>query len=139
MQTGESLSREQVLAVLTTYSGGFATLLACIGLYGLMTWSVTQRTSELGLRMALGAPPAAVRWMVLRENLATVLAGVAIGLAASLAATRLVQSQLYALDPHDPATLAVSAALLITLSLAAAYIPAFRASRVDPIRALRHE
>jgi ABC-type antimicrobial peptide transport system permease subunit len=77
--------------------------------------------------------------MVLRENLATVLAGVAIGLAASLAATRLVQSQLYALDPHDPATLAMSAALLITLSLAAAYIPAFRASRVDPIRALRHE
>jgi ABC-type antimicrobial peptide transport system permease subunit len=128
-----------MLAMLTTYCGGFAVLLACIGLYGLMAYSVAQRTGELGLRMALGAPPRNVRWMVLRENSATVLVGVIVGLAGAAAAARLVRTQLFGLEPNDPATLAVSAAVLMAMALGAAYIPAARASKVDPIRALRHE
>lgn len=138
-QTEESLSREETLAMLTTYCGGFAVLLACIGLYGLMTYSVAQRTGELGLRMALGAQPRNVRWMVLRENAATVMIGVIVGLAGAVAAARLVRTQLFGLEPNDPATLAASAAVLLAMALGAAYIPAARASRVDPIRALRHE
>ena len=138
-QTEESLSREQVLAMLTSYCGGFAVLLACIGLYGLMTYSVAQRTGELGLRMALGAQPGSVRWMVLRENSATVLVGVIVGLVGAVMAARLVRTQLFGLEPNDPTTLAVSAALLVAMALGAAYIPAMRASKVDPIRALRHE
>jgi ABC-type antimicrobial peptide transport system permease subunit len=138
-QTEESLSREQVLAMLTSYCGGFAVLLACIGLYGLMTYSVAQRTGELGLRMALGAQPGSVRWMVLRENSATVLVGVIVGLVGAVVAARLVRTQLFGLEPNDPTTLAVSAALLVAMALGAAYIPAMRASKVDPIRALRHE
>jgi len=138
-QTEESLSREEMLAMLTTYCGGFAVLLACIGLYGLMAYSVAQRTGELGLRMALGAPPRNVRWMVLRENSATVLVGVIVGLAGAAAAARLVRTQLFGLEPNDPAALAVSAAVLMAMALGAAYIPATRASKVDPIRALRHE
>jgi predicted permease len=138
-QTEESLSRETVLAMLTTYGGAFAVLLACVGLYGLMMYSVAQRTGELGLRMALGAQPRNVRWMVLRENAATVLIGLAAGVAGSLAATRLVQSQLYGVLPNDATTFAVSVATMLVMALAAAYVPAFRASRIDPIRALRHE
>jgi predicted permease len=138
-QTAESLSREQVLAMLTTYVGGFAVMLSCIGLYGLMTYSVAGRTAELGLRMALGAQPASVRWMVLRENSATVLIGIAIGLVGAVGTARLVRTQLFGLEPYDPLTLAASAAVLLTMALGAAYIPAARASRVDPIRALRHD
>jgi predicted permease len=138
-QTEESLSREEVLAMLTTYCAGFAVLLACIGLYGLMAYSVAQRTGELGLRMALGAQPGTVRWMVLRENSATVLVGVILGLAGAVAAARLVRTQLFGLEPGDPTTLALSAAMLMAMALGAAYIPAARASKVDPISALRHE
>jgi predicted permease len=138
-QTEESLSREEVLAMLTSYCGGFAVLLACIGLYGLMAYSVAQRTGELGLRMALGAQPRSVRWMVLRDNSATVLVGVIVGLAGAVGAARLVRTQLFGLEPNDPTTLAVSAAVLVAMALGAAYIPAARASKVDPIRALRHE
>jgi predicted permease len=138
-QTEESLSREEMLAMLTTYCGGFSVLLACIGLYGLMTYSVAQRTGELGLRMALGAQPGNVRWMVLRENAATVLVGLALGIAAAAGGAKLVETQLYGLKPHDPATLVFSSAVLMAMALGAAYIPAARASRVDPIRALRHE
>ncbi|HLK69173.1 MAG TPA: ABC transporter permease [Bryobacteraceae bacterium] len=138
-QTQESLAREEVLAMLTTYGGAFAVLLACVGLYGLMTYSVAQRTGELGLRMALGAQPRQVRWMVLRENAATVLVGVVAGLGGAAFAARLVRAQLFGLDPQDPATLAISAAILLVMALGAAYLPATRASRVDPIHALRHE
>jgi predicted permease len=139
VQTEESLSREEVLAALTTYCGGFAVLLACIGLYGLMAYSVAQRTGELGLRMALGAQPWSVRSMVLRENSATVVIGVLVGLAGAIVAARLVRTQLFGLEPNDPTTLAVAAAVLMLMALGAAYLPAARASKVDPIRALRHE
>jgi predicted permease len=138
-QTQESLSRERLLAMLTSYIGGFAVLLACIGLYGLMSYGVTQRTAELGLRMALGAQPAAVRWLVVRAAAATVLAGVLVGLVGSVAAVRLVESQLFGVQPDDPLALATATLLLLTMACAAAYLPARRASRIDPLTALRHE
>ena len=138
-QTEDSFARERLLALLTSYFGGFAVLLACIGLYGLMSYGVTQRTAEMGLRMALGAPPAAVRWLVVRESAWTVIAGAAAGLAATFAVIRLVQSQLFGVEPHDPAALAGATALLLSMAFAAAYLPARRAARIDPLTALRHE
>lgn len=138
-QTQDSFARERLLAWLTSYFSGFAVLLACIGLYGLMSYSVSQRTAELGLRMALGAEPAAVRRMVVRENAWTVIAGIAIGLFGASAVVRLVQSQLFGVQPYDPVALAGATALLLTMAFAAAYFPARRASRIDPLTALRHE
>lgn len=138
-QTEDSLSRERLLALLTTYFGGFAVLLACIGLYGLMSYGVTQRTSEIGVRMALGAQPAAVRWLIVREAAVTVAVGAAAGLIGAFAASRLVKSQLFGIEPHDPFTLAGATGLLLALAFVAAYLPARHASRIDPINALRHE
>ena len=138
-QTEESFARERLLAWLTTYFGGFAVLLACIGLYGLMSYGVTQRTAEIGVRMALGAQPSAVRWLVVRESAWPVIAGAAIGLCGVFAAVRLVQSHLFGVRPYDPVALAGATTLLLALALAAAYLPARRASRIDPLTALRHE
>ena len=138
-QTEESFARERLLAWLTSYFGAFAVLLACIGLYGLMSYGVTQRTAEMGLRMALGAQPSAVRWLVVRESAWTVIAGAAIGLAGVFGVVRLVQSQLFGVEPHDPTALAGATALLLVMAFAAAYLPARRASRIDPLTALRHE
>jgi putative ABC transport system permease protein len=138
-RTRESLSRERLLALLSAYAGGFALLLACIGLYGLMMYGVTQRTPELGLRMALGSPPSAIRRIVLREGVATVLAGAVAGFAAAWLLVRLVRAQLYAVEPTDPVAFAASILLLVTVAGAAAYLPAWRASRIDPLTALRRE
>jgi predicted permease len=138
-QTEESFARERLLAWLTSYFGAFAVLLACIGLYGLMSYGVTRRTAEMGLRMALGAPPSAVRWLVVRESAWTVMAGAAIGLCGVFAAVRLVQNQLFGVQPYDPPALAGATVLLLTMAFAAAYLPARRASRIDPLTALRHE
>ena len=138
-QTRESLSRERLLALLTTYFGGFAVLLACIGLYGLMSYGVVQRTAEIGVRMALGAQPGAVRWLIVREAAATVSAGAVVGLLGASAAVGLVKTQLFGIEPHDPLALAGATALLIAMAFVAAYLPARHASRIDPIRALRHE
>jgi predicted permease len=138
-QTEESFARERLLALLTSYFGGFAVLLACIGLYGLMSYGVTQRTAEMGLRMALGAQPSVVRWLVVRESAWPVMAGAAIGLVGVFAALRLVQNQLFGVQPHDPGALAGATALLLTMAFAAAYLPARRASRIDPLTALRHD
>jgi macrolide transport system ATP-binding/permease protein len=139
VQTEESLSRERLLAMITSYVGGFALLLTCIGLYGLMSYGVTQRTPEMGLRMALGARPSAVRWLVVREGTATVLAGVAGGLILAFASFRMFRSQLFGVEPYDPLTLAAATLLLLTVAFGAAYLPAARASRIDPTNALRHE
>jgi macrolide transport system ATP-binding/permease protein len=138
-QTKESLSRERLLAMITAYVGGFALLLTCIGLFGLMSYGVTQRTPEMGLRMALGARPSAVRWLIVREGTATVLAGVGAGLVLALAAADLVRSQLFGVEPYDPPTLIGATVLLLIVAFAAAYVPAARASRIDPTTALRHE
>jgi predicted permease len=138
-QTEDSFARERLLALLMSYFGGFAVLLASVGIYGLMSYGVTQRTAEMGLRLALGAPPAAVRWLVVRTSLWTVLGGAAAGLAAAMAAVRLVRSQLYGVQPHDPLAVGCATALLLAVAFAAAYLPARRASRIDPLTALRHE
>jgi predicted permease len=138
-QTQDSFARERLLALLTTYFGVFAVLLACIGLYGLMNYSVTQRTPEMGLRMALGAQASAVRWLVVRENAWTVIAGAGVGLGGAFAVVRLVQSQLFGVQPYDPAALGGATILLLAMASAAAYLPARRASRIDPLTALRHD
>jgi ABC-type antimicrobial peptide transport system permease subunit len=114
-------------------------LLAAVGLYGVMAYSVAQRTSEIGVRMALGAEKANVILLILREAAALVLVGVAVGVPLALALGRFVASLLFNLTPSDPATLLGAAAILAGAALAAAYLPARRAAGVDPMVALRWE
>ncbi len=109
------------------------------GVYGVMAYAVSQRASEIGLRMALGASPGGVQRMILRRGMALTGAGLVVGLIASIAAMRLVTSMLFAVKPGDPPTYAGVAVLLGLVSLAACYIPARRATRVDPVSALRQE
>ena len=138
-QTRESFARERLLASLTIYFGAFAWLLVGIGLYGLTACTVAQRGREFGLRMALGAAPSHVRWAVLRESAGTVLTGLAIGSAVALMALQVVRTQLYQVDPADPAAMTGAIVALLALSCCAAFIPARRASRIDPMAALRQD
>jgi ABC-type antimicrobial peptide transport system permease subunit len=110
-----------------------------VGLYGLMTYAVNRRTSEIGIRMALGARSVQIAGMILRETLQLVLIGFAIGIPAAVTAARLIKSELYGLKSDDPITLLVASLILAAIGAAAAYLPARRASRVDPMRALRSE
>jgi predicted permease len=138
-QLDNSLSRERMIASLSTVFGFVATVLAIIGLYGVMSYSVAQRTREIGIRMALGAEQRKVIGMVMREVFKLIVIGVGVGLPAALVLTRVVKSQLYGLEAHDPWTLGLATGLLAVVACAAGYIPALRASRVDPMRALRYE
>lgn len=139
VQTQESFARERMLAGLTAYFGAFAWLLAGIGLYGLLTCTVTQRTREFGLRMALGAAPARIRRAVVRESAGTVLAGLAVGLAATMAVVRMIRAHLFGVEPTDPIALVGAVVALFVLALVATFLPARRASRIDPMTALRQE
>ena len=128
-----------MIASLATVFGFLATLLAAIGLYGVMAYTVSQRKREIGIRMALGAEPGEVIWMVMRDVMWLVAIGVAVGVPASLALMRAVQSQLYGLSTHDPLTLTLATVGLALIASAAGFLPAFRASRLDPMTALRYE
>jgi ABC-type antimicrobial peptide transport system permease subunit len=138
-QVAATMSGERIFAQLTSAFGILALVLACIGIYGITAYAVERRTSEIGLRMALGAQAEQVKVLVLREVSWLAVTGVAIGICCALGLTRLVNSMLFGLKPYDPATLCWVAALLMMISLLAGYVPARRASRIDPIRALRHD
>jgi predicted permease len=138
-QIDQSLLNDRIVATLSTAFGILATLLAVIGLYGVMAYTVARRTREIGVRMALGAVATDVIWLVMREVLMLVGGGIAIGLVASWGANRLISSQLYGVTATDPITIAGAAALLFTVALLAGYIPARRATRVNPVLALRYE
>jgi predicted permease len=135
----ESLFMDRIVAILTACFGGLATLLAAVGLYGVMSYAVARRTREIGLRMALGAARTNVVWLVMREVTILVVAGVGLGLPLAVGFSRLVRSQLFGVSPGDPLTLLVASATLASVALLAGYVPAAAASRVDPMVALRHE
>ncbi len=126
-------------SILLAVFAALALLLACLGIYGVLSYAVTQRTNEIGLRMALGATSSNILALVAQRGLILTLAGLAIGIAASLAASRLIENLLFGVKPNDPATLIAVSATLLTVALAAAMIPALRASRIDPLAALREE
>ncbi|HEU4875903.1 MAG TPA: ABC transporter permease [Pyrinomonadaceae bacterium] len=136
---GRSLVQQKLVARLATFFGLLALLLACIGLYGVMSYGVARRTNEIGIRMALGARGVSVLWLVLREALVLVVIGLVVGLFASLALTKTAASLLYELKPNDPLTIVLATLLLAAVSVLAGYLPARRASRVDPMVALREE
>jgi predicted permease len=139
VQIDESLFVERMVAVLSVAFGTLATLLAAIGLYGVMSYAVTRRTREIGIRMALGAERGRVLWLVLREVAAMAIAGIVGGLLAALWLTRQVQSQLFGLSPNDPLTLVIATLLLACVAIVSGYIPARRATTIDPIVALKAE
>jgi predicted permease len=138
-QIANSLAAERMIASLSTVFGFLATILAAVGLYGLMAYNVVQRTREIGIRMALGAAQEDVVWMVMRDVLLLVVIGIAVGVPASLGLARVVQSQLYGLSAHDPRTLLLATGGLAVVAGLAGYLPALRASRLDPTAALRYE
>ncbi|PYU37395.1 MAG: hypothetical protein DMG54_33780 [Acidobacteria bacterium] len=133
------LVEERVTAILSGFFAALAILLASIGLYGLMSYAVTRRTREIGIRVAVGAQREGVLWLVLRETLTLALLGIAIGIPSALAATRLIASMLFGLTSSDVPTIVAVSALLLVVALFAGYLPARRASAIDPIVALRTE
>jgi predicted permease len=138
-QLSDSFQQERLIAQLVSVFGVLALVLACVGLYGVMAHTVARRTNEIGIRMALGAERRDILWMVLRETLSLVLAGVAIGVPVAIGGAQLISSQLYGLTAADPLTLAASSLALTAVAALAGYLPARRASRVDPLVALRYE
>jgi predicted permease len=139
LQTNESLNQERLLAQLVSFFGLLGLVLSCVGLYGIMAHAVVRRTNEIGIRMALGAERRDIVWMVLKESLLLVAVGLVIGVPAAWGAAHLISSQLFGLNPSDPVTLSMAVVLLTVVAALAGYIPARKASRVDPLVALRYE
>ena len=139
VQIDEDLAADRLLATLTTFFSALATVLASIGLYGVMAYSVARRTHDIGIRMALGAARSDVLWLVLRQALLLVVSGLALGVPLTWALTRLVSSLLYGLRPTDPLVLTGSVLILFAVAALASYLPARRASRLDPLAALHYE
>jgi ABC-type antimicrobial peptide transport system permease subunit len=138
-QLDETLLTDRLIALLSAGFGILATVLACIGLYGVMAFAIARRTKELGVRLALGAQPMAVIRLVMKEVLLLVAVGLAVGVPTAIALGRLVSAQLHGIQPSDPGVGVVTAVALSIVAATAGLIPAHRASRIDPIRALRVE
>jgi predicted permease len=138
-QLDETLLSDRLVAMLAAGFGLLATVLASVGLYGVMAFVVMRRRKEIGVRMALGAPPSTVLWLVMKEVLVLLGIGLAVGVPAAIGLGRLVASQLYGIQPHDPGIALITLLLLTAVSAAAGLIPAHRASRIDPVLALRYE
>jgi len=134
-----STSAQRVAVTLTAVLGGLALLLAAVGLYGVMSYSVSQNTRELGLRMALGARPSDVFRLVVSRGLGLTAGGIVLGAAVALASARLLGYYFFKVNPHDPLVFASAFLVLTVVSLVACFLPAWRASRVDPVIALRYQ
>jgi ABC-type antimicrobial peptide transport system permease subunit len=134
-----SLVRERLLSILASFFAGLALVLACIGLYGVMAYGVVRRTREIGVRLAIGARQTTVAWMVIREMLVLVAIGATLGSVGAVFATRQISSQLYGVAPGDSVATFLAVAVLLLATSAAGFVPARRASRIDPVVALRHE
>jgi predicted permease len=134
-----SLVRQKLVARLASFFGLLALLLACVGLYGVLSYSVALRTSEIGIRMALGAGTADVLKLVLKNGVALTLIGVALGVSGAFALTRVIAGLLFGVKPTDPITFVAVSAAMIVVALIACFIPARRATKVDPLVALRYE
>jgi ABC-type antimicrobial peptide transport system permease subunit len=135
----QALLQERLLAKMSSFFSLLALLLACIGLYGVMSYDVARRTQEIGIRMALGAQRRDVVDLVMRQTMLLVLIGISVGLGAALLSNRWLRGLLYGLTPNDPLTIALASALLLIVAALAGYLPALRAARVDPMVALRNE
>jgi predicted permease len=138
-QVDRSLNTERLLAMLSSSFGTLALLLSLVGLYGIMSFVVTQRTREIGIRLALGARRSSAIWLILRDTLAMICVGIGVGLPVAWALARLAQSQLYEVRPADPIVVATAVVILCAAAMGAALVPARRASTVDPTQALRAE
>jgi ABC-type antimicrobial peptide transport system permease subunit len=138
-QVEDRIGRERVFARLLTIFGAFALLLASIGLHGVTAYSVSRRTNEIGVRMALGAEPKQVLWLVQRQVAWLGIAGLIVGVPLGFAASPLLSSLLFGVAPSDPRTMVVAAAVMLSVALLAGYLPARRAARMNPLAALRRE
>jgi ABC-type antimicrobial peptide transport system permease subunit len=136
-QVSGSIATQSLIAQLSAFFGVLAVFLSCIGIYGLMSYAVLRRTNEIGIRLALGAQTGALLWMVLRESLVLLGLGLAIGLPVTLGSTGILRSQLYQLSPVDPVALCVAVVAVAVMTMLASWLPARRATRVDPMVALR--
>jgi ABC-type antimicrobial peptide transport system permease subunit len=137
--TERLIDTQKLVSQLSSFFSGLALALSCLGLYGVMTYNVVRRTNEIGVRIALGAPTLDVLWMVLRESLVLLGIGIALGVPAMLAACRAVQAGLFGLGPWDAPTLVMAVLIIAAVTVVAAYFPARRATKVDPMVALRYE
>jgi ABC-type antimicrobial peptide transport system permease subunit len=135
----ESMARSSFTLVMLAVAGGMALLLGIVGIYGVISYSVSQRTREMGIRIALGAPQIALKGMVVRHGMLLAAIGVAIGLGSAAALTRILASLLFEISPVDPLTYSAVSAVLLTAAAVASYVPAHRASNVNPVVALRAE
>jgi ABC-type antimicrobial peptide transport system permease subunit len=134
-----NLLQEKLVATLSGFFGALALALASVGLYGVIAHSATRRTREIGIRMSLGAQPGSVLWLILREAVILVTVGVTIGIPAALAITKFAASTLYGVDARDPLSIAAATLFLVIVAVLASMLPARRASRLDPLKALRYE